>query len=239
MTAPPPRLPLVRLLANLGYGSRREATFLLRRGRVRDADGHVFRVDDVDPGGELFVDGEPLDPRAPLTLLLHKPAGPVCTRADGEGQTVYDLLPPRFRQRKPVLAPVGRLDKDTTGLLLLTDDGALLHRLTSPRHGAAKVYRVTLDRPLQGHEADALAAGTLVLRSEKDPLLPIGLDVVDEHTARVTVTEGRYHLVRRAFAALGNHVVALHRESVAGLTLAGLPEGDWRPLQPDELAALR
>lgn len=231
-------MKLVRLLSNLGYGSRREATFLLRRRRVTLPDGTPLGPDDDDPGGALLVDGEPLDPRPPLVVALHKPAGLVCSRADGDGPTVYEALPPRWAQRKPVLAPVGRLDKDTTGLLLLTDEGPLLHRLTSPRHGAEKVYRATLARPLRGDEAQVLATGELLLRGEQTPCRPAALEVIDERQVRITVTEGRYHLVRRLMAALGNHVLTLHRERVGGLSLGDLAPGAWRVLDERDVALL-
>ncbi|MCK6502056.1 rRNA pseudouridine synthase [Myxococcota bacterium] len=231
---------LLRLLANLGYGSRREVEQLLRRGRVTGPDGAALRVGDADPGGALWVDGQPLDPRPPLVVALHKPVGLVCSTSDGDGPTVYTCLPPRFAARQPVLAPVGRLDKDSSGLLLLTDDGALLHHLTSPRRHVPKVYRATLADPVRGDEVGALAGGGLLLRGEQRPLLPARVEVLDPHTVRVEVTEGRYHLVRRMWAALGNRVRTLHREQVGPLTLTGLEApGAWRVLEPAEVRALR
>jgi len=230
---------LVRLLANLGYGSRREVETLLRRRQVHGPDGGPLRASAADPGGPLWVAGEPLDPRAPLVLLLHKPAGFVCTASEDEGPTVLSLLPPRFARRRPVLATVGRLDKDSSGLLLLTDDGALLHHLTSPRHAVEKVYRATLARDLAGAEAQALATGELLLRGEERPLRPARVEVLGPREVRVAVTEGRYHLVRRMWAALGNHVQTLHRERMGSLDLAGLNEGSWRVLEPAEQAQLR
>lgn len=234
-------MKLLRLLANLGYGSRREVEHLLRRGRVTGPQGQVLRADDPDPGDPLQVDGQPLDPRPPLVLALHKPVGLVCSTADGDGPTVYTCLPPRFAARRPVLAPVGRLDKDTSGLLLLTDDGALLHHLTSPRHHVPKRYRATLDAPLRGDEVATLAAGTLRLRGEDRPLRPARVVVLDPSTVTVEVTEGRYHLVRRMWAALGHHVRALHREQVGPLSLEGLglAPGAWCALAPEQVAGLR
>lgn len=233
-------MTLLRLLANLGYGSRREVEHLLRRGRVTGPGGVVLRAGDRDPGGPLWVDGEPLDPRPPLVLALHKPVGLVCSTADGDGPTVYTCLPPRLAVRRPILAPVGRLDKDSSGLLLLTDDGPLLHHLTSPRHHVPKVYLATLADPVRGDEVATLAAGGLLLRGEQRPLLPAVVEVLDPHTVRVQVTEGRYHLVRRMWAALGNRVRTLHRERVGPLTLACLEApGAWRALEPAEVQALR
>ena len=134
---------------------------------------------------------------------------------------------------------MGRLDKQTSGLLLLTDDGDLLHRIISPKRHVAKVYRATLARPLQGHEAALFASGDLLLEGEDKPLSPALLEPISETEARLTVTEGRYHQVRRMFAAVGNHVEALHRERVGALSLPDdLAPGQWRLMTPDEIAAV-
>ncbi|MCL4131191.1 UNVERIFIED_CONTAM: hypothetical protein GTU68_041098 [Idotea baltica] len=172
-----------------------------------------------------------------MIIMLNKPAGYTCSRKD-YGPLVYDLLPARWLARKPALSSVGRLDADTTGLLLFTDDGQRLHRLISPRSETQKVYEATLARPLEGHEAAAFAAGTLMLKGEEKPLKNAALEQTGECTARVTLTEGRYHQVRRMFAALGNHVEKLHRPSFAGLALDTLAEGDWRLLTGDERQTL-
>lgn len=230
-------MKLVRLLANLGYGSRSQALLLCRQGRVTDAAGDVLYADDVVDPAAVRVDGEPLDPAHGLLLMLHKPAGYTCSTRD-PGRIVYDLLPPRFRLRRPALSPVGRLDRDTTGLLLLTDDGALLHRIIAPKSKLPKVYEATLAQPLRGDEAALFASGTLLLESEATPLRPARLEALDERRARLVLTEGRYHQVRRMFAAVGNHVVALHRARVGGLALDGLAEGAWRALAPADLDAL-
>lgn len=230
-------MKLVRLLANLGYGSRREATLLCRQGRVTDAAGEVLYADDVVAHDAVRVDGEPLDPPQGMALMLHKPAGHTCSTRDA-GRLVYDLLPPRFRLRKPVLSPVGRLDRDTTGLLLMTDDGQLLHRIISPRSRLPKVYEAELAEPLRGDEAALFASGTLLLESEDTPLLPAQLEVLAPTRARLTLYEGRYHQVRRMFAAAGNHVQQLHRAAVGGLDLGDLEPGGWRLLDAADLARL-
>ena len=144
---------------------------------------------------------------------------------------MYDLLPPRYRLRSPALSTVGRLDRETSGLLLLTDDGALLHRIISPRSKLPKVYEVALAQPLRGDETERFASGTLMLESEKEPLAPAQLEVVEPRSVRLTLTEGRYHQVRRMFAAVGNHVLSLHRSRIGGLTLDDLPAGQWRILE--------
>jgi len=223
---------LDQTLANLGYCSRREARDWLRAGRVRVA-GEIAD----DPGqrvaaAAVTVDGEPLDHPEGLLLLFHKPAGLVCSHEAREGPSVYDALPERWRRRNPAVTSIGRLDKETTGLLLLTDLPDLVHRLTSPKHKVPKVYRAMLDSPVPGEAAERFAAGTLVLPGEESPCAPAVLEVLGPRETRLTLTEGRYHQVRRMFAALGATVVALHRESFGSLTLAGVEPGAWRVLPP-------
>lgn len=228
-------MKLLRLVANLGYGSRKEVMAMFRSGRVTDAAGEVLYADDEVAADRVRIDGEPLDPPAGLVLMLHKPTGYTCSTRD-PGRVVFDLLPPRFRRRNPALSSVGRLDRETSGLLLFTDDGALLHRIISPRANVSKTYEATLAEPLRGDEAERFASGTLMLDGETTPLAPAVLEGMGERQARVTVTEGRYHQIRRMFAAIGNHVEALHRSAVGGLTLDGLPAGQWRPLDAGDLA---
>jgi len=228
---------LVKLIANLGYGSRKDVSAMFREGRITDATGEVLYADDRVAHAELRIDGEALDPPAGLALMLHKPVGYTCSTKD-PGRIVYDLLPPRFRLRSPLLSTVGRLDRDTSGLLLLTDDGALLHRIVSPRSQLEKVYEATLARDLRGDAGAIFASGKLMLESERAPLAPAVLEVLEPRRARVTVTEGRYHQVRRMFAAVGNHVEALHRSRIGGLTLGDLAPGKWRPLDSADVASL-
>jgi len=230
-------MKLVKHIANLGYGSRKQVQWMFREGRVTDAQGEVLYADDPLDHDNVRIDGEPLDPAPGMAILLHKPVRYTCSTKD-VGRLVYDLFPPRFRERSPVLSTVGRLDRDTGGLLLLTDDGALLHRIISPKSNLPKVYEATLARDLRGDEAAVFASGTLMLESETTPLAPAALEVVDARHARLTLTEGRYHQVRRMFAAVGNHVEALHRSRVGGLSLDGLPEGQWRVLDQDDLQRL-
>ena len=230
-------MKLVKHIANLGYGSRKQVQWLFREGRVTDADGEVLYADDAVPLEAVRIDGEPLDPPPGLLLMLHKPLGVTCSTKD-TGRLVYDLLPPRYRLRDPLLSTVGRLDRETSGLLLLTDDGQLLHRIIAPKSRLPKVYLATLAQDLRGDEAALFAAGTLMLDGEKTALLPAELDVLDARRARLTLHEGRYHQVRRMFAAVGNHVEALHRERVGGLTLGDLPDGQWRVLDEEDRTRL-
>lgn len=236
-----PTLRLDRLLANLGYGSRREVQQLVWAGLVT-LDGEVMEDSDQriavtrDLSGRMRVQGKPLDPPPGLILMLHKPLGVTCSHKEA-GPLVYGLLPDRWRRRDPAISTVGRLDKETSGLLLMTDDGNLLHRIISPRANIPKRYHVTLDRPLRGDEAEIFAAGTLLLEGEDKPLLPAQMEVLSPASAHVTVTEGRYHQVRRMFAAVGNHVTLLHRERIGALDLpADLEPGQLRILGEADLS---
>ena len=178
-------MKLVKHIANLGYGSRREVQWMFREGRITDAAGEVLYADDPLDHDNVRVDGEPLDPPAGQLLMLHKPVGTTCSTKD-PGRIVYDLLPPRYRLRSPVMSTVGRLDRETSGLLLLTDDGQLLHRIISPKSRLPKVYLATLADDLRGDEVATFASGTLMLDNEKTPLLPAELEVLDARRARLT-----------------------------------------------------
>lgn len=230
-------MKLVKHIANLGYGSRKQVQLMFREGRITDADGEVLYADDAVPHEVIRVDGEPLDPPPGLTLMLHKPRGYTCSTKD-TGRLIYDLLPPRFRERSPQLSSVGRLDRDTSGLLLMTDDGALLHRIVSPKSKLDKAYEATLAQDLRGDEGARFASGTLMLESDDKPLLPAELEVQGPRQAQLVLHEGRYHQVRRMFAAVGNHVEALHRSRIGGLSLGTLPEGEWRMLDASDLNTL-
>ena len=230
-------MKLVKLIANLGYGSRREVAAMFREGRITAPDGDVLYADDRVEHAQIHIDGEPLDPPAGIALILHKPIGVTCSTRDA-GRIVYDLLPPRYRLRDPALSSVGRLDRQTSGLLLFTDDGALLHRIISPRAQIAKVYAATLAQDLRGDEVATFASGTLMLESEKTPLAAAMLSVLGPRNAQIAVSEGRYHQVRRMFAAVGNHVESLHRVACGGLLLGDLPAGEWRTLGNDEIARI-
>ncbi len=241
-------LRLDRLLANMGYGSRKDIQSLVKAGRitldgtpVTDADTHV----PVSPelSARMRVQGQSLDPPPGLVLMMHKPLGVTCSHKEA-GPLVYGLLPPRWRTRKPAISTIGRLDKETSGLLLLTDDGGFLHRVIAPKSDVSKRYRATLARPLRGNEVAVLASGTLMLDGEDKPLLPVDLDLTSNGVTStpivdVTLTEGRYHQVRRMFAALGNHVTALHRSAVGGLQLpADLEPGQYLLLDDNARKAI-
>jgi 16S rRNA pseudouridine516 synthase len=230
-------MKLVKHLANLGYGTRREVEWLVAQRRVRDAGGRVLTATSSVEHEDIRVDDEPLDPPQGSVVALHKPEGYVCSTRDVP-PLIYELLPDRFRLRSPLMAPIGRLDRDTSGLLLLTDDGGLNHRVTSPRTHVAKTYEAWLAAPLRGDEADIFASGTLMLESEPAPLAPASLEILSPTHVRITLTEGRYHQARRMFVAVGNHVERLHRAAIGRLELGDLPPGSWRTLSADDVTRI-
>ncbi len=227
---------LDRLLSQATGLSRKQAGIEIRKRRVT-LDGEVVRepARHVPPDAEVCWNGEPVTLAGAVYLMLHKPAGLVCARRDPVHATVLDLLPPELAARLHI---VGRLDRDTTGLLLLTDDGDWSHAVTSPRRGCTKVYVAELADPL-ADETEARFAEGLVLRGESRPTRPARIERLDERRVRVWLHEGRYHQVRRMFAALGNRVVRLHREAVGGVVLdPALAPGRWRELEPAEVTCL-
>jgi 16S rRNA pseudouridine516 synthase len=221
---------LDQLLANLGYCSRSIARDWIRGGRVT-VNGKVEKNFGAKAHpATVRIDGEPLDHPDGLLLLVHKPLGLVCSHEEREGPNVYSLLPERWRRRNPVVTSVGRLDKDTSGLLLLTDQSELVHKLTSPKHKVPKVYHATLGADLPAGLAALFAAGTLVLKDEAAPCAPAELGMLGPREAELTLTEGRYHQVRRMFASQGCEVLTLQRLRFDTLDLGGLKPGQWREL---------
>jgi 16S rRNA pseudouridine516 synthase len=218
-----------QLLSSLGHCSRREARGLCAEGRVT-VDGVPVRSasERVEPS-RVLLDGKPLDFPDGLFVMMHKPVGLVCSHDSRDGARIYDVLPHSWLHRNPRVSSVGRLDKDTSGLLLLTDVGALVQRLTSPKHHVDKVYEATLDGT-PGPEVIARFAAGVKLDGDEDETMPAKLEVLGERRAQVTLREGKYHQVRRMFAACGLHVVALKRTRFGPWTLGDLPEGAWRAL---------
>ena len=176
--------------------------------------------------------------------MLHKPAGFECSHRPGRWPSVYTLLPAPLRQRPTAgkvagVQAVGRLDQDTTGLLLLSDDGAFIHRMNAPRRHVPKVYEVGTRHPLDERQLERLRSG-VVLDDDPRPVVAAAAEASGERQLRLTLTEGKYHQVKRMLAAVGNRVETLHRSRIGGLSLpAELAPGQWRWLEPSELALLR
>lgn len=221
-----------QLLASLGYGTRRDIDIWLKRGRIKVEGESDPRSDmRVDPA-RIRIDDEGLDHPEGLLIELHKPRGYVCSHSSAEGPTVYDLIPERWRSRSPRVETIGRLDKDTSGLLLLTDQHELIHLLTSPKNHVPKVYEAELEAEITPHMIETFSAGSLILHGETKPCLPAKLEVIGLRRARVTLNEGRYHQVRRMLGSVGAPVLTLHRSRFGKLDLQGLEMASYRLLEP-------
>jgi len=224
-------MQLAQILFTQGFGTRRICAGIVARGLVRIG-GRV--VDDpgadVDTDGLVFeVEGRAWPYHVRALIMLHKPAGYECSRKPRHHPGVLTLLPPPLRTRG--VQPVGRLDEDTTGLLLLTDDGALIHRLTSPKWHVPKVYEVGTVHPV-GDDALARLLAGVVLDDDPAPVRAAACERTDACALRLTLTEGKYHQVKRMVAAVGNRVATLHRSAIGNLVLpADLSPGAWRWLE--------
>lgn len=226
---------LERILQSQGFGSRKECRTLIRDGRVKVTGAPCDNpFAEFDPAGlEFQVDDETWQYQEHAYLMLNKPAGYECSRSPKHHEGVLELLPEPLRRRG--VQPVGRLDEDTTGLLLFSDDGQFIHRLISPKHKVAKVYEVTAKHPVDDDQIAALLAG-VQLHDEPAPIAAAACERISENVIHLTLTEGKYHQVKRMLGAAGNRVEALRRIAIGGLALPDyLPERGWRWLTADEL----
>lgn len=229
MTPPKPRR-LDQILSSTGYCSRSESVRWLRAGRVTVRGVTAARTDDKVLPADVLIDGQPIECPDGLLALFHKPAGCVCSHGSSEGRTIYDLLPARWPRRNPPVTSIGRLDRDTTGVLLLTDDGALVQRWTSPRHKVPKLYEVAVDADLRAELIPLFASGQLLLEEEDKPCLPAKLELISPRAARLELIEGRFHQVKRMFASQGFSVTRLHRSRFGDYDIGDLASGQWRLL---------
>ena len=212
--------------SSLGYCTSSEAKKFLRIFELTVNDKRVFDTSIKAYHNDIKVNNEVLDPEI-ITILLNKPSGFICSHNDA-GSLIYALIPSRWNRRNPKISTIGRLDVDTTGAIILTDDGALNHKLSSPKSDVSKIYEATLAVPLNGDEKEIFASGELMLNGEKKPLLPAVLEVISETHVRLEICEGKYHQVKRMFAAVGNRVLSLHRVSFGGFMVDDLKEGEYK-----------
>jgi 16S rRNA pseudouridine516 synthase len=246
-------MQLQEILYSQGFGTRRVCAGLIQQGLVQVympnqglapvavldaatefvAEDLRFRVQGVDwPYAERAY------------LMLNKPAGTECSQKPSTYPSIYTLLPSPLRMRPQKAAvqgvqAVGRLDQDTTGMLLLTDDGKFIHRMSSPKHHVPKVYEVTVKHPLDDKQVSKLLSG-VVLDDDPQPVRAAACEAVSDFHLRLTLTEGKYHQVKRMLAAVSNRVEALHRSRIGGVALpADLAPGQWRWLSPEEVAAVQ
>ncbi len=240
-----PDMQLQDILYSQGFGTRRVCVGLVQQGHVL-VTGRVcddpFEAIDTE-GLEFDVMGQRWPYQAKAYVMLHKPAGVECSQKPSTWPSIYTLLPAPLRQRPQKGAvqgvqAVGRLDQDTTGLLLLTDDGQFIHRMSSPRKHVPKVYEVTTRHPVDAAQVARLLAG-VVLEDDPKPVRAAACEATAECALRLTLLEGKYHQVKRMVAAVGNRVEALHRSRIGGLVLPDdLAPGRWRWLTPADLALL-
>jgi 16S rRNA pseudouridine516 synthase len=237
-------MQLQDILFSQGFGHRRVCLGLVQKGLVTvEGQGVDDPFADFDPAGLHFtVEGTAWTYHAKAYLILHKPAGYECSQKPGAWPSIYTLLPAPLRQRPTKgntqgVQAIGRLDQDTTGMLLLTDDGAFIHKMSSPKHHVPKVYEVGTADPVTPDQVQRLLAG-VVLDDDPKPVRAAACEPTGDHSLRLTLTEGKYHQVKRMLAAVGNRVVTLHRSRIGGLELpADLAPGKWRWLDAGQLAA--
>lgn len=233
------------ILFSQGFGTRRVCAGLIQQGHVQvngqpalDA-GEFFDLD----GLNFTVQGQAWPFAAQAYLMLHKPAGTECSQKPSTWPSIYTLLPAPLRQRPQKAAvqgvqAVGRLDQDTTGLLLLTDDGKFIHKMSSPKHHVPKIYEVATKHPITDEMVERLVSG-VVLDDDPRPVQAAACEKVGECQLRLTLTEGKYHQVKRMVAAVGNRVEGLHRSQMGHLVLGDLAPGQWRWLSEQDLALLK
>jgi 16S rRNA pseudouridine516 synthase len=239
-------MQLQDVLFSQGFGTRRVCAGLIQQGRVTVGGQPVTdaAAEFEAPALRFAVGGVEWDYHDKAYLMLHKPAGTECSRKPSTYPSIYTFLPPPLRQRPQKAATqgvqaVGRLDQDTTGLLLLTDDGQFIHRMSSPRHHVPKVYEVVSKHVVDERQIDRLLEG-VVLDDDPQPVRAAACELGGERLLRLTLTEGKYHQVKRMVAAVGNRVEGLHRSSIGGLVLpADLAPGQWRWLSLADLALLK
>lgn len=229
-TARWPRLD--QLLSNLGYCSRRSVQTWIHQERVTHKKGEPLSSEKRFNPDDLLIDGKELDHAKGLLVLFHKPAGYVCSHVETDGPSVYSFFPEQWLKRNPKFVSVGRLDKDTTGLLLLTDQHELVQRLTSPKKHVTKVYDFEFEGTLDPRALEIFASGKLILKGESKPCKPAKLELTGPQSGRLSLNEGRYHQVKRMVAAVGGTVSRLHRVSFGDFELGSLPEGQYKILAP-------
>lgn len=238
-------MQLQDILYSQGFGPRRLCTGLVQNGLVSVAGELVTDPSaDFEPQGLRFtVDAKPWEYHAKAYLVLHKPAGYECSQKPSAWPSIYTLLPAPLRQRpvkggQPGVQAIGRLDQDTTGLLLMSDDGAFIHRMSSPKHHVPKVYEVGTADPVDAKQVARLLAG-VVLDDDPRPVRAAACEATGEHALRLTLTEGKYHQVKRMLAAVGNRVTTLHRSRIGAFEVPpDLAPGQWQWLSPAQLAAV-
>lgn len=224
---------LDKLLSNLGYGSRKEIQYIAWSGAITHKGKILKDVSTKVEPEDILINDEKID-ASKLIIVMNKPKGFICSHNDS-AKLIYSLLPTRWQQRNPKISTIGRLDIDTSGVILLTDDGSLNHALTTPKKNITKIYEVELASALRGDEIEIFNSGEMMLKGESKPCLPSKLTIKDSHHATVELTEGRYHQVKRMFGYVGNRVVSLHRSGFANIKVDDLKEGEFKIITYDDI----
>jgi len=222
-----------KLLSNLGYGSRKEIQYIAWSGAITHKGETLKEVALKVQHEDILINGEVLDKES-LIIVMNKPKGFICSH-DDSGKLIYSLLPLRWQRRNPKIATIGRLDVDTSGVILLSDDGKLNHALSSPKKHIKKIYDVELASPLKGDEIEIFASGEMMLKGESKPCLSAKLTIIDAYHAKVELYEGKYHQVKRMFAYVQNRVVSLHRSQFASIGVDDLKEGEFKVIRVEDI----
>lgn len=224
-------------LSGLGYCSRSEAKLFLKQNSVFIKDERVFNPSLKAKHSDITVNNEALD-NEKILIVLNKPKDYICSHNDA-GKLIYSLLPKRLQNRNPKISTIGRLDIDTSGIILLTNDGELNHALTSPKKDIKKIYEVGLKEKLKGDEKEIFESSNIILKNEEKALKPAFLEVINEKLVYLTIVEGKYHQVKRMFAYVNNRVESLHRVEFAGFRLDGLKEGEFRIIEDFDIKSFK
>ena len=220
------RVRLDKLLSNLGYCTRKEVRTLIKEDLLESSPGVLAeKTDERVIPSQVRLSGEPLDHPDGIVAIFNKPLGCVCTHSTKEGSTIYDHLPSQWKMRDPQVVSVGRLDRDTTGLILITDQHRWVHDLTSPRKKVRKIYEFEVDGRLDPAMIPEFAKGFLLI-DDPEPTLPGKLEILGSNSGRLTIVEGRFHQVKRMMEKFGLNVTKLHRTHFGSLSLGDLPEGE-------------
>lgn len=222
-----------KLFSRLGICSRREVHKLIRSGKISSDNIPITSVrQKVDPE-KILYNGCLLDHPQGIKILFNKPQRAICTRL-GEN-SIFSYLPENWSYRRPVVNSAGRLDKYTTGMLIITDDGDLVHRIISPKNHIAKIYDLEVEIPFNGDEVDLFKSGSIILPDEKKPCQPAYLEILGDRTGRIKLYEGKHHQVKKMIEKTNNRVLKLHRSGIGNLKLNGLKSGEWRDLTAEDL----
>jgi len=225
-----------RLFSRLGICTRKEVQNLICKHQIMLGDTPVSSVNTKVHPLEIIFHGQPLDHPGGIAVLFYKPHNVICTRLGDN--TIFQFFPESFNIRRPLVNSAGRLDKDTTGALIVTDDGELTHKIISPKYRVPKIYEIELEEPLTGKEPDIFKRGTLKLPDEDKPCKPADFEIISENTGRLTLFEGRFHQVKKMFDLMNNNVLYLHRSMIGSLELGNLEPGQWRDLNDEDYRLL-